>query len=358
MDTDKKPETGKENEEPAPASAEAGTPAAASPAAPVENKPGDGANSSDTPSDKANTDGTTGKDDVVAKPPNSFKQTLKRFRVYVLILLLLAIVGIIFVVVSSLNGKKTPPPPSVSSQPLSQTQLKKLASSTTSSNGQTLTVRGDATLNGQVLIRNNLGVAGTIQLGSGLNVPKITDTNTSSFGSAQASTLQIATSSTFQGVATFQDGINMNGNTAFNAATIGTLTATNIVMSGSMQIEVPGHLAFTGAFPGRTINFGVLGNGGSASLNGSDTSGTVSINTGNNPTAGCFISIIFNIPFTTTPNILLGPIGLGAGATQHNTEIITNSTSGLVTGFKICTANTPLPNQAFGFSYFINDSPT
>jgi len=142
MDTDKKPETGKENEEPAPASAEAGTPAAASPAAPVENKPGDGANSSDTPSDKANTDGTTGKDDVVAKPPNSFKQTLKRFRVYVLILLLLAIVGIIFVVVSSLNGKKTPPPPSVSSQVM-----------------QHLTVRYLSAIILASLVLSNLGVA-------------------------------------------------------------------------------------------------------------------------------------------------------------------------------------------------------
>ena len=113
---------------------------------------------------------------------------------------------------------------------------------------------------------------------------------------------------------------------------------------------------FTGAFPGRTVNFGVLGNGGSASLNGSDTSGTVSINTGNNPTIGCFISVVFNIPFATPPNIVLGPINIGAGTIEHNVVLNTNA-SGVFTGFKICTANVPMANQAFGFSYFITGAP-
>lgn len=354
MDADKKPEETKENKEAAPASTGAGSTAADSSAKPTEDKPGDGTDTSkaspDTKTDSAS--------NAPVGQPTSFKQTIKRFRVYVLILLLLAIIGGIFATVSSLNGKKTPPPPSISSQTLSQNQLKQLATSNTNSSGQTLTVQGNSTLDGQVLIRSNLDVAGTIQLGSGLDVAKVTDSNTSSFGSAQVSTLQVATSSTFQGLVSFQNGMDVSGNTAFSAATISALTATDIIMSSNGQIQVPGHLAFTGAFPGRTINFGVLGNGGSASLNGSDTSGTVSINTGNNPTAGCFITIIFNIPFTTAANIMLGPIGLGAGATQHNAEVITDPTTGETTGFRICSANTPLPNQAFGFSYFINDSPT
>src|SRR5262249_2521805 len=130
-----------------------------------------------------------------------------------------------------------------------------------------------------------------------------------------------------------------------------------LIMNGNAQIQVPKHLTFTGAFPHRTISFGVLGNGGSASINGSDTNGTVTINTGNNPAAGCFITVIFNIPFAQPPNIMLGPIGLGAGAIQHYVQPIVSTTTGATTGFRICTANTPLPNQAFAFSYFANDAP-
>jgi hypothetical protein len=100
----------------------------------------------------------------------------------------------------------------------------------------------------------------------------------------------------------------------------------------------------------------VLGNGGSASINGSDTSGTISISTGNNPVAGCFATIVFNQPFSQMPNILLGPIGYGAGAITHYVETVTNDLN-QTSAFKICTADTPIPNQAFGFSYLINGSP-
>ena len=350
MDTDKKSEDNKDKKEAAPADANAKATDTGSLSKPT-----------DTESDKASDAGDkdSGDDKTAPTPkPNSFKQTLKRFRVYLLIVLLLAILGAIFATVTSLNGKKTPPPPSVQSQTLSQSQLKKLAtSSSTSTSGQTLTIQGNAELDGQALLHSGLYVAGNLQSGGGLSVPELTISNSSSLGNAQASKLQVATTSTFQGVLTLQNGLNVKGNTSFSSASFGTLTATDISMSGTSQIQVPSHLAFTGAFPGRTISFGVLGNGGSASINGSDTSGTISLNTGNNPQIGCFLTVIFNQPFVHPPNILLGPIGLGAGAIQYSTELITSPDTGATTAFKICTANTPLPNQAFGFSYFINGAP-
>jgi len=331
---DEKPEDDKEKKEAAPA--------------------GGDAKSADTSNSEGDADSGEGK---AAEKPGGLKQTLKKFRLYLLIILLVAVVCGVFVVVSSLNKKKAPPPASIQSQSLSQNQLKKQAATGLSTSGQTISIQGNAILDGQEAMKGNLFVAGDVQTGGALNIPELTLSGSGNLGNAQLSKLQVATTATFTGQPTFQNGMNVNGTVSFSSASFGTLTATRLNMEGNATITVPHHLMFTGAFPHRTISFGVLGNGGSASVNGSDTNGTVSINTGNNPQPGCFITVIFNIPFAQGANILLGPIGLGAGAIQYSAQPTTSSTTNATTGFKICTANTPLPNQAFGFSYLVNGAP-
>src|SRR5690606_7895301 len=109
------------------------------------------------------------------------------------------------------------------------------------------------------------------------------------------------------------------------------LTVSRLIMSGNSVIEIPNHLSFTGPAPGRSINPGVLGAGGSATVNGSDTSGTVNINTGGGPTAGCFLRVNFARSFSAQPHVLVTPIGAAAGQTQHYVERDQS-------GFSICTA--------------------
>lgn len=286
------------------------------------------------------------------KQPNALKKILKRFNVYLLLFLLLAVIGAVVFAVSYLNSKKSPPAPSVASQTLSQSELKQLANSnaTVGGSGQTLTVQGNAVFSGNVLVRSNLNVAGTVQLGGNLDVAQITASNSANLANTQISTLQVANTAIFQGLVTVQNGMNVAGNSSFSGAvSIGSLTVTNLTMSGNASLQVPNHISFPGAFPGRSVNFGVLGNGGSANISGSDTAGTVSINTGNNPTAGCFISIVFDVEYKSMPNIIIGPINAGAAQSQY---YVGNRTQH---GFSICTVNTPPANSAFAYSYFITD---
>ena len=292
-----------------------------------------------------------GADGKPPKKPSKLKILLKRVNVYLLLFGLVVVVAGVVATVSYLNSKKAPKSPDIATQQLTPEALKQLANSdaTIGDTGQTLTVQGNAVFSGQVLIRSNLNVAGTITMGSPLTAPGLTVSGTTNLASTQVNTLQVATGSTFQGTVTVQHDLNVGGVASFNGPiTAGQITVTKLIMSGNAQLQVPNHIAFTGASPGRSINPGVLGGGGSASVNGSDTSGTVSINTGNGPSAGCFVTINFNQRFSSTPHVLISPVGSGAGQTQY---YVNRST----TQFSICTASPAPSNQAFGFDYFVTD---
>jgi len=298
-----------------------------------------------------NADGSTAANGKPSKKVNPLKAFLKRFNVYLLLFALVVVIAVVVSVVGFLNGKKTPKSPSANSQTLSADTLKQLANSdaTVGDTGQTLTIQGNAIFSGQVLIRSDLNVAGTIKLGGELSIPALTVSNTSNLNTAQANTLQVAQGSTFQGTVTIQHDLNVGGNAAFSGAiTAAQITVTNLTMSGNAQLNVPNHIGFPGASPGRQFFPNVVGAGGSASINGSDNTGTININTGSGPTAGCFMTLTFNRPFASTPHVLISPVGIGAGQTQYYVNRSNKE-------FSICTANAPPANSVMAYDYFITD---
>jgi hypothetical protein len=91
-----------------------------------------------------------------------------------------------------------------------------------------------------------------------------------------------------------------------------------------------------------------VGSGGTASLGGSDTAGSITINTGGGTGAGCFATVNFVRKFNSTPHVIVTPVGSGAAGLGY---YITRSTS----DFSVCTT-TPAPSgQTFGFDYFVVD---
>jgi cytoskeletal protein CcmA (bactofilin family) len=285
---------------------------------------------------------------VGGRPPK--KGLLKKFNVYLLLFIFILIIGGVVSIASYLNSKKPISLPELANQQLTPDTLKQLANSdaTVGDTGQTLTVQGNAVFAGQVLVRSNLNVAGTIQLGGALTAPSLTVSGTSNLNDTQINNLQVAGTSTLQGSLTLQKDLNVAGATSLNGPVVASqITVTKLILSGNAELQVPNHIAFTGATPGRTVNQPLLGNGGSASINGSDTTGTISVNSGSSGTqAGCFMTVTFNTPYATTPHVLVSPIGAGAGQMQYYVTRDTKS-------FSLCTANPAPTGQAFGFDYFI-----
>jgi len=323
------------------------------------------ANALDTPPEEGKpstpppTSGEDNKDSTPAggKPPkqiSGIKKFFKKINLYLLIFVFLGIIVSAYTIVSYLNSKKETPSPAIATQPLNQEALNELAKSDTQvgGSGQTLTVQGNAIFSGQVLTKGDLGVAGNIVANSvkasgEVSAPQMTASVKATINDAQINTLQVAANTTLQGTVTLQKDLNVGGTASFSGpVTAGTLTVTNLIMSGNASLRIPNHIAFPGASPGRTINSGLLGAGGSGTLNGSDTTGTINVNTGNGPSAGCFVNITFNQRFTSTPHVIVSPVGQAAGQAQYYVNRD-------AAGFSICSANAPPANQVFAYDYFV-----
>jgi len=268
---------------------------------------------------------------------------------YVLIFIAIFVVGIAITAFMAMSSKKKPiPVASIGSAALSETALNQLAVSNSSlgTSSQTLTIQSNAVISGQLLIRGNLAVAGNIQTGGTIQAPDIVASDSANLGSVQAKTIQIATNETVQGTSNIGNLIVEGTSTFGGAITASTISVNNLILSNGGSLTVPNHISFPGATPTHTVNNSVLGSGGSATLNGSDTSGTININTGSAPTPGCFISTTFNKPYTTTPRIIISPVGAPSGLVQYYATITT-------TGFSVCSDNAAPSGSVIIYDYFV-----
>lgn len=282
------------------------------------------------------------------KKVSPFKQFLRKANVYFLLFLLLIVIATVVAVVTYLNSQKVTPEPTLASQNLTQESLKQLANTDASVGdaSQTLTIQGSAVIAGQTLMRGNLNVAGNLQTGGSIQGPKLTISGDSSLGSTQINSLQVAQNTAIQGNTTLRD-LSVSGSSTFSGAvTASQITTSRLILSGNASLQVPNHISFTGPTPNRSVNSGVLGGGGSASISGSDTTGTVNIRTGNNPSAGCMVRVSFRQAYASEPRVLISPIGNGAGRTSYYVDRDRS-------GFSICTSAPAPGNQNFAFDYFI-----
>jgi hypothetical protein len=211
---------------------------------------------------------------------------------------------------------------------------------------QILSVESNAVFAGRVLVRDGLEVAGPLKIGSPLTLPGLTVSGNSNFEKIQANDLQVSGNSTIQGQVNIQNNLNVSG-----AATIGgTLTASRLniqtlLLNGDLQLNR--HIDAGGGNPSKSDG-PALGSGGTSSVSGTDTAGTVNINIGGGPIAGCFITVNFTQKFNGIPHVVITPIGSWAGGLTYYIN-----RSG--TNFSIC-STTPAPaGQSFAFDYIAID---
>lgn len=286
--------------------------------------------------------------DEANRKTSSLKRFLKKINLYFLFFSILMVVASAITVVTYLNSQKEAPKIDLANQELTEDALQQLANRDASvgNTSQTLTIQGNAIIAGQTLMRGNLNVAGNIQAGGSLQGTGLTISGSSNLGETQINNLQVASDMAIEGSTTMRN-LNVAGSSSFSGnMEASQITTSRLILSGNATLQVPNHISFTGPSPGRTINAGVLGAGGSASVNGSDTAGTVNVNTGTNPRAGCFTQISFNRAYSKQPHVIISPVGNAAGRTQYYVD--RNQS-----GFSICTASPAPANQAFAFDYFV-----
>ena len=302
--------------------------------------------------------------DLVASPESSAKQDaadkeielpkesgglkgfLRRFNIYLLLFGFIIILAGVVVGIAYFQGKQTAKT-SLKGADLSTSDLSQLATSdaTVGTPKQTLSVQSNAVFAGQVLVRSTLEVAGKLQVSGSVTLSSLTVTDLASLGQVQISkNLAVAGDAGIQGQLTVSKGLQVTGSGSFS----GPLTAPQITTSTlniNGDLVLTHHITAGGAQPSR-ITGTAIGSGGTATVSGSDTSGTVSINTGSSPASGCFVTITFAQKYANAPRVIATPIGSDAGSLNY--YITRNSTS-----FSICDATPPASGLSFGFDYFV-----
>lgn len=275
------------------------------------------------------------------------KKLLGKLNIYfvflILTLMILAGISIYSILQNSKNDKKS----ALNTTKLTTDALAKL-SGTDSSVGdakQTLTVESNAIFTGGVLIKGNIDIAGVIKVGSNLTLPSLNVGGITSVEQLAAKSLTVNGDTSIQGKVSIQNGISVKGGASFNGGVSAPqITVDKLLLNGDLQLSR--HLTTNGGIPGRT-NGSALGGGGTVSNGGNDTSGTITINTGNSAPAGCFITLSFSAAFANTPRVVISPASSSAASLDYYTNRTAN-------GFSVCTNSDP-PDSTSGivFDYIV-----
>lgn len=281
-----------------------------------------------------------------AKKPNKLKALFKRFNVYFLMFVLLIIVAITIAVILALNARDTGNATVIDSQTLSDDSLKQLANSDIGVGDpkQLLTVQSNAIFTGKMLVRQNVEIGGGLTVGGDMNISALNVSGKGTFDQLQANDLTLTRNATIQGQLAVQNSVTVNGSGTFSGAvTAPTINTSNLQLNG--DFTTARHIVVTGSTPSKSDG-NALGGGGTSSISGSDTAGSVTVNTGSNPGTGCFANITFANRFTAVPKVLVTPIGSAAGSVDY---YVNRS----ATGFSICTSSPAASGQSFGFDFFV-----
>lgn len=272
-----------------------------------------------------------------------------KVNIYLLGFTLILVIAGAIIIVSVLRSRQENQNPALTTQELTQETLNQLKNSTAKVGDpkQILSIESNAVFAGTVLVRDSLEVAGQIKVGGSLSLPGITVSGTSSFDQVELNSLSIAGDANIQGQLTVSNNLTVNGGGSFSGnLSADSLSIDTLQLNGDIQLNR--HIDAGGGTPGRS-NGTALGSGGTATISGTDTAGTVTINTGGSAPSGCFITVNFKQSFNSTPHVVISPVGSTAAGLSYYVNRSSSS-------FSICTTSNPPDNTAsIIFDYIIID---
>jgi hypothetical protein len=277
-------------------------------------------------------------------------QKAKATNLYLLIFILLIMTAGFITYVAyqkSQQGSGGSGPGNLTSQSINDDVLKQLKNTdvTVGQPKQILSVEANAIFAGTVLIRGDFESAGQIKSEGPVTAPEINISGSGTFQTLQANKLQLAGDGQVQGNLSVQNSLSVSGSGNFG----GTLSANKISIQSlelAGDLLISKHIKTSGAGPSKN-NGAALGGGGTSSLSGSDTAGTININTGSSPHPGCFVTVNFTRKFSS-PHVVVTPVGsIGASINYY---VIRSSGS-----FSLCTVSSAPAGKSFSFDYIVID---
>jgi cytoskeletal protein CcmA (bactofilin family) len=315
-----------------------------------QNTPNQDSNSDQEDSAKKNifnTIETVGTDEPVKKS-NKIISYIKHLDSYVLIFLLIIIV-IVCMIFYLIIKNKNPNITAANSQTLSQSSLSQLNSNNVALGGsqETLNIQSNSIFSGSALIKGDLQVAGTATVAGNTTLQNVTISGNSQLNQIAGSTLAITGNTTLKGQLVVGQSLTVSGNTTLSGAVnAGKLTVSSLQVNGNIEIDY--HLVTNGNSPTiKSFGSSIIGSGGTVSINGTDTAGSIAINFGTSTASGCDVSITFNQAFATIPSIIISPTSSVAANLGYYVTDKSDS------GFEVCTTSSPNTPGTANFDYFV-----
>jgi hypothetical protein len=229
--------------------------------------------------------------------------------------------------------------------------------------GQELVVAPDSRFGGKVSISGDVSVGGQLKINSKFtatdaSLAQLEAGNTSLgqlnvSGDGTVSSLNLRKDLVVQGLARLQGAVtvsqvftvNNNVNISGNLAVGGVLSVVSFHASSLVSdstLTIGGHIITRGSAPG--VGPGpALGANGTVSISGNDAAGTVAANIGTGASSGIVANIAFRAAYSTTPHVVVTPVGSGV-----DNVYITRSIGGFSIG-----VNGPLAPGGYAFDYIV-----
>lgn len=269
--------------------------------------------------------------------------------------------GVIFGIYAYVTRVKTPVAKAPTVTSLDKADLTKLSGffdgNSAGNASQVLTINSSSLFKNRVAVSSDLKVVGGLQVSSTTALADLTVDKTATLGVTNIrGQLVVAGPVNFQSPAQFGAGSTTNGNLAVTgngsfggSLSSGTMNVRDISVTGTLTLA--GHLSISGQTPGVSALSGA-GPGAGASVEGTDSAGTVTINTGTIPNFSTpfpgaqLVTINFKSAYPRVPHIVITPIGQSTGALEY--FIIKSAT-----GFIIGTASKPASATSYAFDFWV-----
>ncbi len=275
------------------------------------------------------------------------RSMVNKVNIYLLVFIFMIVLAGVILFVAIQSSKNEAKRQQTETQKLTEDALKNLEGSDAKVGDpkQLLSIESNAVFSGKVLIRDSLDVAGAIKVGGALSLPGITVSGTSQFDQVQLNSLSISGNANIQGQLTVQKGLSVASSGSFAGTLSAPVISTDkLVLNQDLQLNR--HIDAGGATPGVTGG-GAIGGGGTVSISGSDTAGTVTINNGGGASAGVVATVTFAVKFTSNPHVVITPVC--NSACNLGAYIINRTANGFSIGI---TSN---PGGSFSFDFIAID---
>ncbi len=357
-------------------------PDASAPKADPTGAPNDGAPTQSSPANPANpsasvpteplADGTTptvlqtgaGRPHATAKvAPMGLGRIYRRADVITtLITLVTALVAsslVLGIYIYATRGKTiTAPPPKLTT--LSSADLQKLGAFFTGNNvgtsSEILTISSASLFKGRVGVNNDLKITGDLSADGPTALGALTVDKVATLGVTNVrGQLTVAGPLTLQSPATLAAGASISGNVTASgngsfggSLSAGLLSIHDLTVTGTLNLS--GHLAITGQTPTVAPADGA-GPSASTSIDGNDSGGTVTVNTGSITSSvlnngGLLVTVTFRTPYARVPHIIISADGASAGGLSPYVQKSP-------TGFTIGTASGAKGGTSYSFDYWV-----